>query len=63
MHLGYEYRPDGNFLVKVSCLSCEKEFDCHAMADCTVLDNQLCEDCLAQYKNDREVEFGCLDYD
>lgn len=39
--LGYDWRPDGNFLIRVNCVDCEKEFDEHALAPYTA----LCFDC------------------
>lgn len=35
--LGYDWRPDGNFLVRIECVDCERQFDCHAMANYTAL--------------------------
>lgn len=33
MSLGYEYRPDGNYLIRKTCSTCGEAFDSHAMAN------------------------------
>jgi hypothetical protein len=33
MNLGYSYRADGNFLVRLICQACKEPFDAHAMAN------------------------------
>lgn len=35
--LGYGWRPDGHFLIRVNCVDCETEFDEYAMAPYTAL--------------------------
>lgn len=33
MNLGYEYRPNGNFLVRLKCSLCGEGYDAHALSN------------------------------
>lgn len=45
--LGYSFRPDGNFLVSITCEQCGERFDVHAMANAYRYPGMvvLCEAC------------------
>jgi hypothetical protein len=44
MNLGYEFRSDGNFLVRCTCEDCGEVFDVHAMSNKP--QRELCPACL-----------------
>jgi len=50
--LGYEYRRDGNFLIRKTCTHCGEEFDLHAMSNAMTPQSiyGLCDACEAVRK-------------
>jgi len=50
--LGYEHRPDGNFLIRCKCRHCGEQFDVHACANAATKQGMygLCDACEAVRK-------------
>ncbi len=44
--LGYDYRIDGNFLVRVKCEDCGEMFDKHALSNACAPDAHKCDACI-----------------
>lgn len=47
--LGYDYRQDGNFLIRQTCLHCREAFDVHALQNANTMQVAmgLCDACEA----------------
>jgi hypothetical protein len=54
--LGYEYRHDGNFLIKRECVQCKEEYTVHAMQNSNPSYPGWCSACIQVRQWERESE-------